>query len=500
MMIFDILRALQREILLNKYKVVFCFGFITLSIAVLAVYMPKTYESSSTIFADQQNIIKPLLEGKAAVNVKINRTRIVREIIYTRRIMEKVVQKAGLVEATDSVDEIERKINDLRAATKILGVGQNHIKVSYRSSDASQTYKVISTIVDIFLKDSADRKRKESRDAYTFIDKQVKSYKEQLRQAEERLRMFNSTNFDGSEASVDSRIDNYRLKIEEIKLDIQGYTTRKQSIEKQLSGENEFVTFERQNDATRNQLETLEARLDGLLLAYTENHPDVVSLKLQIEDLKKKLKRESKEKTSSTEDISLNPLYQELRSELANTEANIQTSRSRLLAIQKLLDQEYERRQRIAAKRAELAELTRDYDVTRSIYEDMLERKEKARLSMTLDVEGQGVNYEIQEPAIYPLKPSGIQFWQLAAVAPFFGMMVPLGLLVAYVLVDKKIRFEQALKEELELDIIAVIPHMHTPLTRRLLRSDMLLLGGVVLLILLAYAGVFYLKLSGFIG
>src|SRR5690606_35342057 len=122
--------------------------------------------------------------------------------------------------------------------------------------------------------------------------------------------------------------------------------------------------------------------------------------------------------------------------------------------------------------------LTRDYNVTREVYEEMLQRKESARLSMTLDIEGQGVTYRIQEPASFPLQPSGLRFIHFALAGPVLGLLFPLGLLILYVMLDPHLRSARALQSQLPLDIeiVSVIPHYHSPLGERLLKKDMVLL------------------------
>ena len=94
----------------------------------------------------------------------------------------------------------------------------------------------------------------------------------------------------------------------------------------------------------------------------------------------------------------------------------------------------------VAAKQATYKELTRDYDVTKDVYEDMLKRRESARLSMTLDIEGQGVSFKIHEPASYPLRSDGLQLMHFAAIGPVLGLALPVGLIVLLVIMDPRIR------------------------------------------------------------
>src|SRR5690625_6200897 len=92
-----------------------------------------------------------------------------------------------------------------------------------------------------------------------------------------------------------------------------------------------------------------------------------------------------------------------------------------------LQEREHQRAERVAANQAELSELTRDYNVTREVYEEMLQRKESARLSMALEVEGQGVSDQIHDPARCPTNPSGLQLLHFAVLGPFVGIVAPIG-------------------------------------------------------------------------
>jgi hypothetical protein len=154
-----------------------------------------------------------------------------------------------------------------------------------------------------------------------------------------------------------------------------------------------------------------------------------------------------------------------------------------------LQEEEFSRAQRIAASQAALSELTRDYNVTRDVYEEMLQRKESARLSMTLDIEGQGVSYKIQEPAAFPLSPTGLRYIHFAILGPILGMLAPIGLLVMYIMLDPRLRSAHALHEQMPAGValLGVIPHYHTPLGERLVRKDMLLLTALWLLAMGAY-------------
>ena len=373
--------------------------------------------------------------------------------------------------------------------------------MSYSDSTSEEAYHVVNGVIDVFIKLSADEQRSESREAFLFIDNQVRQYKDQLVLAEEKLKDFKAFNFDGGENNVDASISRLRSQVEDLKINLDEDRSTITILKKQLRDESEYTSNRFTTNVYGERLSALEAQKNTLLMTYTEDYPDVVSLTYQIADIKSAIKSAVENKTAlknkpitrpTDENSILNPLYQELRSRLSQVQTDIKAKEKRLDAFKRLKNEEYERRKRIAERGAEESELTRDYDVTKRIYEDMLERKERARLSMTLNIEGQGVTYRIQEPALPPLNPIGLRFLHFVMMGPFIGLFVILGLVVLYILLDQRIRIPSLLAG-IDVATLAVIPHVKTPFTKRVVRADIiacLFLGCIIMVayVCLAYA------------
>jgi polysaccharide chain length determinant protein (PEP-CTERM system associated) len=408
-----------------KHRYICLLGFAVVAFVVLFMGMLRqsTFQTSATIFADNQNILKPLLQNQAEQSKIQNQVKVVQESLHSPRLLRKVVEQLHNVNEFESADVMGQKINALRKRIRIKGLGSGYIKISYSDSDSNAAYNTLNTVLDVFLKDASEEQRTETREAFLFIDGQVKQYKDQLVSAEERLKQFQAEDFDGGNQGVDARIGNLRASIEELRISIDEDSTTIADLANQLKNESQYSAKKFKSSVYVKRLEELESRMSGLLLTYTEDYPDVVSLKYQIDDIKATIKETEAEKavseTGQEEQLSLNPLYQELRSRLSLVQTDKKAKQKRLAALNELLEREFDRRKRIAERGAELAELTRDYNVTKRIYEDMLARKEKARLSMTLNIEGQGVTYRIQEPPIPPLNPVGLRFVHYVMAGPF---------------------------------------------------------------------------------
>ncbi|MBR9804974.1 chain length-determining protein, partial [bacterium] len=138
-----------------------------------------------------------------------------------------------------------------------------------------------------------------------------------------------------------------------------------------------------------------------------------------------------------------------------------------------------------------------DYNVTRSIYEDMLSRKEKARLSMTLDIEGQGVTYRVQEPPVYPIEPKGLRFRHFAIAAPVLGLLAPIGLFGLYILLDPRVRTPGLLSALDDVELLGVIPAQRIKRSLGVRLKDIFLCGFLIAATLAAYASVTAYRLMG---
>lgn len=473
----DLLWALKAELI--RFRLWFTLGFIGISFAVMVVgvVLPKTYSTSAMLFADVTTIIEPLLKGSAEMT-KIDRSEQAREVVYTRGIMEAAGKERGLITKNMSPEEQDKVIKDIRSGLVVKPEKNNYFRLTYYAQNPDFSFDMLNTIVNVFMADTEKKKREESLGAYNFIDAQVQSYKHQLELAEEKLKDFNSQNIDGNGASVEARISQLRTDIESLKITIEESQARVNTLQQQLGNEGQYQHAKGQFDQMKQRRQLLSNQVDQLLLSYQENYPDIVSLRAQIAELDIAInKAQASGDVYSTERVD-NPLYEELRKQLSVADVELRAQRRRMESLVHLQEEEHARAQRVASNQAQFSELTRDYDVTRKVYEEMLHRKEAARLSMTLDIEGQGISYRIQEPATFPLKPSGFSFWHYAVAGPIFGIILPIMLLFAYVLLDPHLRSARLLQKQLppDVEMLGVVPHYNSPIGDRLLRKDVLVL------------------------
>lgn len=390
--------------------------------------------------------------------------------------------------------------------TSITNVGRNLIKIEYHDDDPERAYRTTRLYADLFIGASLDAKTAESQAAFDFIDKQVQEYHEKLARAEAALKEFRSENLDaqpGGDADISTRLNALQTRIEEANQQLRETEIKKQSLERQLSGEAEVMSAVSRENQYRARIAELYSQLETLRLSYHDTYPDIVRLRHQIDDLNQAIAEERRRREHAhqtgrvtiDETVINNPMYQELRRELSATQVQIDTLHARIAEAKRQMQAELERGKRMQGGAATLAELTRDYQVNREIYQDLLKRRENARVSMNLDRENQGLTFKIQEPAILPIQPSGLRFWHFVLGGLVLGVAVPIGLLYATLHFDPRVRLSQVLSDRCKLPVLATVPQLWSPRETAAARRDVYGLAVVLFLTLASVAVVVALRL-----
>ncbi|SFM53327.1 XrtA system polysaccharide chain length determinant [Marinobacter zhejiangensis] len=463
-----------REIRTRKWLAFLLFSGVSLVVLVAALIWPYKYHSEVIIFVDDQNIIRPLMEGRAVTTVINERASSAEELLWSRKVMEAVATDENIFGNT--VDELtpqqlEGRIGWLRASMSVKTRGDSYFSIGFTSTSPLRTFKVAQRLGQAFIEESNERKRAESRSAYDFIDRQVQSYERQLAETEAKLKEFLSENVEGTEGQANTRLAELRNQLELAQLARADLLARTQSLETELARVQPSIFQGRSIDSYEQRIRSLEEQLDNLRLQYHDTYPDIVILREQLAELKRQQNRALAQSQNSAPIVDgetiANPVYQQLRASLAQTRADSMTTETRIRSIERLLREQSGRMERIQANNAEYLELTRDLEVNRQIYDDLLKRRESARVSMHLDIEGQGLNFRINEAAQYPLNPTGVKFPMLAIAGLLLGVAAPFGAAVGFVQLDPRVRVRADVEEELELPVLEVLPEARTPFEKR---------------------------------
>lgn len=491
------------------------FTLIALAALAFGLMLPKKYNSQTTILVEESNIIKPLMEGRAVPTSVVSRAAITREVAFSRKVMNEILETGGWMAKNPTPLQKDQLIEQITNRTIISNPRDNLIRVSYTDTDPTRAHDVTKRFAELIIQESLATKERESRDAYDFIDSQVRAYHRKLTDAEGKLEAYRKSNPDarpGIDGDVNSRIGELRRMVDTSRMELMDLDSQGNALQSQLNGENEINVVQTRSGQLLARMAELQTEHDRLLMNYTEQHPDVVRVQHQIRDLEDELRREESNQLArkaagpdgaapasagKTLDgvASFNPLYGELKSKLAETNRRAAAVNSRISTSQALLDQELARSRHIAASESTLAELSRDYEVNRDLYQDLLKRRENARVSMSLDAEQRGLSFRIQEPASYPLRGVGLRLMHVASAGLGAAALAPLVLLFGFVRLDPRVRSSYQIETAAALPVLGTVPRHQTAPSRRQNTRRYVIAAMIFLVVPIAYGLALVMKM-----
>jgi protein tyrosine kinase modulator len=486
----QVAKALVNEAFHSRRLVVAIFVVVSAVMVVSGLLWPKIYTASTSILVDERTIIQPLMQGAAVATDALDRSKNAREIVFGRKIMDVVLEYGGWLKSNPGVEEREIIIDGIKKRTFISTVGKNILRIEYKDDDPERAFRVTEKFAELFMQESITAKAGESRAAFAFIEQQTQEYQDKLMRAENELKELRSANLDANvnEGELANRLNDLRSRIEGTTQELREAEAKETSLERQVSGEAETTADMFRESQYRARIGELESKLDTLRLSYHDTHPDIIQVKEQIQALTNNLngERTRREKANKSgkpsESVVSNPVYQQLRREQSQNQGQIEALTARLADLQRQLQNEVGRGKRIHSGDVRLAELTRDYQINRDIYQDLLRRRENARVSMNMDRERQGLTFKIQEPASLPLAPTGLRFWHFIAAGIVFSVLIPLGLLYARLQLDPRIRIGSGIELAHKPAVMMVLPHLWSPSELKSLRVELVFLGAIVVL------------------
>lgn len=496
------------KVLINaamRHRVAMVVSFMLVSCAVVLVGLswPKRYLSYTTIYIDDSKTIQPFLAGAgaaAAARTELqDRARIASQILFSRKVFDEIFKVAGWADL--SPEEKEQRGKVVETNTTITNLGKNLVRIAYEDSDPMRTYAVAKKFGASLISEILFAKMRGSEEAFKFIESQLKLYRGKLVDAETKLNAFRAKNpgvTPDAGAEVRSRVERLHETIENTNTELKEAQARKAALEQQLSGQSStsIVTM----DANLERVTALERQLADLRMKYHDDYPDIVSLELQIEEVKRLPKTTT---TAVRRDAGAAvggvDLYADWRRDLMDTNVLIRTLSVRLQETQRFLRDEQQRAHRIDEIQTQTTEIQREYETNQASYRDLIRQRENARVTLELDKTQPDVTFQIQEPATIPLLSIGLRFLHFMLAGIVLGITLPLFFLWTYLNNHPGIRVPSLIPEKLGLVLLEAIPHYFSPRERRHSIVVNYCVGVVLILYTVAYATLGILRFQGLV-
>ncbi len=396
------------------------------------ISLPNKYEASARVFVDPKTALKPVIDGLAIQQDVGTELALVRQTLLSTPHLGEVAETIGILspsvtgrERNWAIDGLRGRI-DISVQTQPTGdvdqAGSKVYAIHYQDVDRDRALRLVQLLLESFREDTLGGKRQASAAAQKFLESQIKEYGARLNESDQRLADFKKRNVGmvpGDQAGdYFSRMQAETDAMKKVQADLNIAYARRNALNQQLRGEAPVAAATgmpstpgspSQGD-TLSRIKETQAKLEDMLLHYTEKHPDVIALRETLEQLKARrageieaLKRGDAGAAAAT-GASSNPVYQSIQLQLNQTDVDIAAKRGELAMHQDKVAELRKMVDTMPQVEAEFASLNRDYSVTKAQYTALVERLEKARLGDEAEASG-SIRFEVIDPPAVGFTP-----------------------------------------------------------------------------------------------
>ena len=365
------------------------------------------------------------------------------EIIKSKRLMKKVKSNLEEKVADDRVYNlpIMKNLSNESQILNMISVSQKRdtdiIELTVKSSDPDEAQILANVIAEAYEEESINITRAEVSRMREFLGEQLEIMKLKLVQSEEALRNFKEeggfVSLDTETSSLVNELSTFEAQSKQAQTELKAAQQRLVTLRSQLS-ENQASLETNIDDIStplinqlRKEMVAKQTTLSSLLAdGYSEEHPEIISLKNQIQDNKTQLKEELR-KAIQNKNISYDDPLGEIRDlldQILSLEVEIETLMAKKDAIDKIVTEYKTRLTTIPDQALRLAQIERAVQVNEKVYMLLVEKFEEAKIKEAGEIGNVTIidKAELPKHPISPKKRTNYMFGVMIGLALGLGI------------------------------------------------------------------------------
>jgi polysaccharide chain length determinant protein (PEP-CTERM system associated) len=431
-------------------------------------YLPKVFKASTLILVQSQRVpesyVRPTITDSVA-----SRLNTISQEILSRTRLEKVIQEFNLY-------------SEIR----------NNVSISFEDKDPKTVMMVTNKLASLFIEENLKVRESQAEGTSDFISKELVNMEERLKRREQDIRNFKERSMGQLPQQLDANLrilerlqdqlkttnENMRAaedrsvlfqnQIEQLKMR-ERFSTSRGSRGSEGTGSEELNVGRGAEDPLVVQYNNLRRELATAQSKYKDTHPDVIDLKRKIANLAPQVETKLKSRREGIAEENLPPPRLDSDTERLITQYTEQYNNALLEAkrakeeIKNLKEQTvlYQRRIEDTPRREqELVLLTRDYDLLKTNYQSLSDKKIQSQMAENLERKQQGEQFKILDPARIPEKPIKPDRNRILLMGAVIGLAAGLGLAWFRESMDQTFHTVSDVEDYLGIPVIAALPNL----------------------------------------
>jgi polysaccharide biosynthesis transport protein len=439
---FAILRA-------RKWAAFLVFTLVVATAVGVSLLLPKKYTGTASIVIDAKPDPVSVMAYPQMALPSFMATQV--DILQSDRVTLKVIRDLKLAESpqireqwlTDGegkgtieqwLSELLQKQLDVKPSRE-----SNVIQVSYKAPDPKFAAGLANAFAQAYIATTLQLRVDPAKQFTNFFDTQTKDAREALERAQSKVSSFQRAN---GIIATDERLDVENARLNELSSQlvqlqaISAESTSRQAQAQSASGDriqdvlNNPLIAGLKADLSRN-----EARLQELSSRLGDNHPQVVELKANIAEVRRRVEAETGRVTGGVS--------------VSNT-----INTSRVSQVRVALEEQRAKVLRMKAVRDEGQVLIREVENAQRTFETLV-----ARFNQT-SLESQTTQSfaSVLSVALPPVEPSSPKVLLNTALAIFVGLLLAVGVALLLELTDRRVRAPEDVVAALGLPVLGLLP------------------------------------------
>jgi len=506
--ISDYIAALKRR----RMLLLCVMGPIVVLAASLALGLPDRYVSRSLIDFAQGEISGQLPNRRQEKEYADQYVSSLTDAVLDGNHLKELLKGPNVPEVLRKTDPAE-VLDDIVSGTKVDTVrvpvldpdsGREReivsaFTVGYQSADPQSAHDVAVWMTDAFMAASRDILKTRAHSSAQFYTTELDRYRDQIGGLESKLADFKAKNFGQLPELQDLNLnvidrnerdlDNVELQLANLRqsriflaqqLDQARNASPDQTTLQQLEGDYarkqaiydpdhpDLINLRRQIESLRRggpamqnmslpqQLEAQKAILSETRQRYSADHPDVRRIQRQIEDLQARIARG--DKADST--LPSTPGVMQVQAQINGVDTQIASLQARGNELRSKMEQLTKRVEATPQVERAYQNLTRDLQLARTRYDELLKNRMDAELTEAAITGGRSDELRVVQPAAVPLKPAKPLRLVIAAAGIVLAFVFGFGAVVVAEAADQTVRGSRDVRRVLDVAPLAVIPEI----------------------------------------
>lgn len=381
------------------------------------------YLSQTLVLVEQQKVpdsyVKPVVTEDLS-----GRLATMREQILSRSRLQPIIERFNLfangkVSMDDRIDQTRKSIDIKPIQSDIARTGGlPGFFISFKAADARTAQLVCGEITSLFVSENLNDRAASAAGTTDFLKGQLADAKAKLDEQDEKLRQFQQTymgKLPGAETSninmmttLNTQLDaatQALARMEQDKSYAESMLALQQSQQSQVSEHGGLAPQEKEVELQ--QLLTQEADLTS---RYTDDYPDVVSVRRKIKELRQAIAKApappaAASPSASTAKLNEPLALQQLRAQLRTMDQSIAQKKRDQATIQSQLRIYQERVSSSPQVEEEYKSITRDSQTAQAFYDDLLNKMNQSKMATDLERRQQGEQFRVMDEPNLPEAP-----------------------------------------------------------------------------------------------